>query len=91
MVTPAIVSQSNQLTCVTPDDYVQGKIIDGTQIIIGVVTAGTDIGFSVTPLKWIKNSAAETGSFQDSQGHYFDNILRYTCYERFQRGMTVTS
>ncbi len=83
--------QNNLITCPAPGVYTT-EIIDGTQIAVTVVAgpANSDLGtFSVNSVNIIKNTNAVTGSFQDSQGRVFDNIVHYACYQKFTRGMWI--
>jgi len=92
--TAAIQVQPNVVVCLAPQAYggTPPEIADGTQIKISVVAgAGNTDTFSMTPYLYKKATNTTAGSFQDSQGRSFDNILRYGCYERFQRGLSIAS
>jgi hypothetical protein len=85
--------QPSEITCPAPSIY-NSEIAIGTQINITVLPANNnpDSGiFTVSTLSYIKPSANSSGSFADSQGNLFDNILRYSCYSLFQRGTTIQS
>ena len=85
--------QAASVTCNGPDVY-NSEILDGTQLTITVVPASNNPDsalFTVNSYLYTKNNAAVVGSFQDSNGQMFDNILHYGCYEKFQRGMSIQS
>ncbi len=89
--TPVSAVQASFIGCPAPSIY-NTEIRDGTQLKISVIAApgNGDTGlFSVTPIAYTKNTITVTGSFQDSQGHIFDNILHYACYQKFMRGMSI--
>ena len=91
--TPVTSVQPNFVTCSAPSVYLS-EIVTGTQIAITVIPAlnnpdGTQ--FKVSSSVFTTGNTSITGSFQDSTGHIFDNILHYSCYEKFKRGMSVTS
>ncbi|HAR43248.1 MAG TPA: hypothetical protein DCS07_11575, partial [Bdellovibrionales bacterium] len=81
------------VTCASPDKTVYtNEILDGTPLSITLApAAGNNSVFTVNTITMTKSTSAVSGSFQDQQGHYFDNILRYTCYEQFKRGMSISS
>ena len=82
--------QPNLVTCLAPQVY-QNDIPDNTTIQVTVQAApGNGASFQVTPYNYPKNSGTG-GSFQDAQGDAFQNILRYTCYEEYTRGMSIAS
>ncbi|MEK6579449.1 MAG: hypothetical protein AABZ55_09515, partial [Bdellovibrionota bacterium] len=81
--------QSALAACDAPQVYT-GEILEGTTIRISVVPdSGNGSNFTMTPYNFVKTNGAIAGSFQDSQGRSFDNILHYSCYEQFKRGMDV--
>ena len=83
--------QPNAISCNAPSVYTN-EILDGTILKISVVPSGTNTSqFNVPKFSFIKRSNTATGAFQDVNGNFFDNILRYSCYEQYQRGMTVAS
>jgi len=92
--TPVITVQSNMVSCAAPDIYSKDNEVPvGTALNVSIVSAsGSPMNFATTQYKHTKNSGNTSGgSFQDAQGRYFDDILRYTCFEQFQRGMSITS
>lgn len=83
--------QPNVVICSAPDVY-NSEIGVGTTVTITVLSGtASSSTFSVTPYNYVKGNTTTTGSFQDSQGHSFDNILHYSCFEQFTRGMTITN
>ena len=83
--------QSSYVSCNAPSVY-SSEISDDALIKISVVAAsGNDNSFSTDSYTYTKSGAAATGSFTDAEGRAFDNIHRYSCFEQFQRGMSVTS
>jgi hypothetical protein len=84
--------QAASVTCNAPDVY-NSEIIDGTQLKITVLPASNNPDtslFTVSTYAYTKNKVTN-GSFQDSNGQMFDNILHYSCYEKFKRGMSIQS
>ncbi len=94
LVTSAVgVVQPNFVSCNAPEVY-STEILDGTQIKIKVVAGANnpDSGlFDVPAYTYTKSTTVTSGSFQDSQGHMFDNVMHYSCYQKFKRGMTIQS
>jgi hypothetical protein len=93
VITAATQVQPNVLTCNAPSVY-STEIISGTQIKITVLAApgNPDAGtFTTTPYAYIKSPTTQTGSFQDAQGHIFDNIVHYSCYNKFLKGLNIQS
>ena len=85
--------QSGLVTCAAPAKF-STEIENGTVISITVVGTGSnpEIGnFSVQTKQFTKTGSAASGSFQDSQGRSFENVLRYSCHDRFSRGLHVVS
>ena len=81
--------QAYALFCNIPPMY-NNEIFDGTSVTVGVEnTTQNTLGYQVQELKFIKQAGTNIGSFQDLDGNTFDNVLRYSCYEQFKRGMTV--
>jgi hypothetical protein len=79
--------------CTAPDVYAT-EILNGTQLNVTIVPSigNPNAGlFTVNTYTYTVGSSqtATTGSFQDSTGNFFDNILRYSCYQTYQRGMSV--
>jgi hypothetical protein len=82
--------QPNLVTCLAPQVY--QTIPNNTTVQVTVQAApGNAASFQVTPFNSVTNSSATGGSFQDAQGDSFQNILRYTCYEEYTRGMSIAS
>jgi hypothetical protein len=82
--------QPNLITCLAPQIY--QSIPNNTTIQVTVQAApGNSASFQVTPYNYPINTSATGGSFQDAQGDAFQNILRYTCYEEYTRGMSIAS
>lgn len=83
--------QPNVVSCSAPEVF-YSDIPDGVQVSVTVVPGSTNPNlFIITPFPFIKNSTAVSGSFQDIQGNIFDNVLHYSCYNLFQRGLQVQS
>jgi hypothetical protein len=85
--------QSGLVTCAAPSKF-STEIENGTVISITVVATGSnpELGnFSVQTKQFTKTGSAASGSFQDSQGRSFENVLRYSCHDRFSRGLHVVS
>lgn len=77
------------LGCPAPAPY-KSEILDQTKIRVRVVPApGNDSQFNVLESSFVKGGAPKKGEFQDSKGRAFDNIVRYTCYDKIVRGMTI--
>jgi hypothetical protein len=79
--------------CSAPSVY-STEIISGTQIQIKVVAGNTnpDTGsFSMNPYLFTVSPTTVTGNFQDAEGRVFNNIVHYSCYNNFQRGLTIQS
>ncbi|MFZ9595606.1 MAG: hypothetical protein ACO3A2_05955 [Bdellovibrionia bacterium] len=86
-VQPALV------ICSAPSVY-SSEIIDGTQIKVSLVagSANPDLGtFSVKPYLYTKSAKSVSGSFQDQKGNIFDNIVHYSCYNKFKKGLAIQS
>ncbi|MFL5813630.1 MAG: hypothetical protein ACJ763_08635, partial [Bdellovibrionia bacterium] len=86
-----------QVGCSTPPSSTwQTDIADNTGISISVIPASSETTtnpnqFTVTPYAYTKGQVTETGNFTDSMGRSFVNILRYTCYEQRQRGLSLVN
>ena len=94
VVTAVTQVQPNVVVCSAPAAYstTPAEIPNGTQIAISVIAgSGNSDVFSMTPFNYTMETSVVAGSFQDSQGRSFDNILRYGCYNRFARGLSVVS
>jgi hypothetical protein len=85
--------QSGLVTCSAPSKF-STEIENGTVISVSVVATGSnpEIGnFTVQTKQFTKTGSAQAGSFQDSQGRAFENVLRYSCHDRFSRGLHVVT
>lgn len=82
-----------QVTCPAPDVY-SSEVPNGTQIQIKVVPATSNPDrstFIVNPYSYMKNNSSSGANFQDNNGNFYVNILRYSCYQTVQKTMTVQS
>ena len=94
LLTSMTNSQGTFISCAIPTAYTSGEIPDGTQIKISVVAAAgnPDTGkFTSSIYNYTKGVSLVAGSFQDSQGHVFENIVHYSCYQSNQRGLSIQS
>lgn len=85
--------QYSLITCAAPSVY-NTEIQTGTQIQITVIPgpSNPDTGnFQMTPFNFIKNSSQAAGSFQDAEGNIFDNILRYSCFQKMPQSIPITN
>jgi hypothetical protein len=85
--------QPNFLSCTAPSVF-NTEIISGTQIKITVLAAPGNpdsTSFTTKPFTYTKSPTTQTGSFQDAQGHIFDNIVHYSCYNKYTRGLSIQS
>jgi hypothetical protein len=88
---PLVTVQTNQVTCLAPSAY-STEISTGTPILIKVLgTANNgDAGlFTVPQYSYTVGSTTATGDFSDSQGHLFDNVIHYACYEKYTRSLKI--
>lgn len=84
--------QGSLVNCPAPKPYDSKEIPDQTVLRISLLPAPASSVYFVTPaFSYTKVTNTTPGSFQDREGHVFDNILRYACHESFWRGMTITS
>jgi hypothetical protein len=83
--------QSTLVGCNAPDAW--GKeIMDGTTLRITVIAKeGNSSQFNVPAFSYTKGPPGKTYTFWDAQGRAYDNVLRYTCYEKIKRGLSVQS
>jgi hypothetical protein len=89
--TNVTTAQASLVGCNAPDAW-GVEVMDGTSVRISVVPKeGNSATFNITGLTYTKGTPGRTYTFWDSQGRAFDNILRYSCYEKVRRGMTVQS
>ncbi|MBI4924448.1 MAG: hypothetical protein HY843_00875, partial [Bdellovibrio sp.] len=75
--------------CNLPPAY-QNEIVIGTPVNVTVeqiISSGAP--YEVKSYTFNKQASIDTGSFQDVYGNVFDNILRYSCYEQFKRGLVI--
>ncbi len=92
LTTPATI-QDWQLSCPAPDVY-NSDIVNGTQIQVTVVPSTNNPSrsqFKINSFNYTKNSVSNGASFQDSNGNFYVNILRYSCYQNITRAMMVHS
>ncbi|MEO7161305.1 MAG: hypothetical protein ABI041_00150 [Bdellovibrionia bacterium] len=85
--------QPNLLSCNAPSVFTT-EIISGTQIKITVIAAPGNpdsSSFTTRPFSYNKSPTTQTGSFQDAQGHIFDNVVHYSCYNKYVRGLSIQS
>ncbi|MFN7685480.1 MAG: hypothetical protein ACK5QT_08730, partial [Oligoflexia bacterium] len=83
--------QQSQLSCEIPEVF-STEIPNGTIVKVRVIPTSTNIsGFSVTPFNYTKGNLSVSASFQDAEGRKFQNILRYSCFDRSLRGMSLQS
>lgn len=83
--------QGAAIQCPTPSIWAS-EIADNTSVTISVEPASTNpASFSVTPYAYVKGTSSTGGDFTDSMGRSFVNILRYSCYEQRQRGMSLVN
>ncbi len=91
--TAIATAQPNLVVCPMPAVYAS-EILDNTLIKITIVprNGNPQTGkFEVKSINYTKAAVSQTGSFQDNEGRAFDNILRYTCFEQFRRGMSISN
>ena len=81
--------QNSLVTCNAPPTF--SGILNGTVISVSVL-AGTGNGssFADSPFQYTKTNSG-TSDFQDAQGDSFQDVLRYTCFEQYYRGLAVSS
>jgi hypothetical protein len=87
--------QQQLIACSGPSSTVFNNEIDNGTSVRLTVLAGSgnpDAGlFTVGTHTFVKNTLTTGGSFQDAQGHAFDNIVHYSCYEQFKIGSVIQS
>ena len=89
--TPVSTVQAALVTCPAPTVY-STDILNGTVIQVSVLPGpGNGATFPMTAFPYTKQSSTTGSSFQDAQGNSYQDILRYTCYEQYQRGMSIQS
>ncbi len=82
-----------QVSCPAPDVY-SVEIANGTQIKVSIVPSITNPNssyFAVNPYNYIKNNSSTGANFQDRNGNFYTNILRYSCFQSLQKGMVISS
>jgi len=83
--------QPYAVTCLAPSVY-NTEIKNGTMIRIKVQAGvGNSSAFTVDAYSYTKSTVITSGSFLDAQGRAFDNVLHYSCYEYFKRGLKIQS
>lgn len=83
--------QGAAVQCTTPTLW-STEIADNTSVTISVEPASTNSSsFTVTPFAYTKGQTTATGDFTDSMGRSFVNVLRYSCYEQRQRGLSLVN
>jgi len=83
--------QQSLASCSLPDLFTT-EIPNGTIVRVSVTPAsGNSSSFSVPPFNYTKGNLSISGNFQDSEGRKFQNVYRYTCFDRSKRGMTLRS
>ena len=88
---PVTTVQSSMVKCKAPHYYAT-EIPTGTTIKVSLVPYGTNMDqFTTNEFSYLKQASGSGGSFQDLNGNIFDNVLRYTCYGKFKRGMEIQS
>jgi hypothetical protein len=90
---PVTNVQQQLVSCVGPTVYAT-EIDNGTNVKLTIVpgSGNPDAGlFTVGNYAFTKNTLTTAGSFQDAQGHAFDNIVHYSCYEQFKIGSVIQS
>ncbi|MGK5083689.1 hypothetical protein WDW37_10330 [Bdellovibrionota bacterium FG-1] len=91
VITSVTNAQASLVTCAAPDVY-NTEIQDGTTIKVTVTAGpGSTEQFFFTPYSYIKNNNQTVGSFRDAEGHSFDNIMHYACYQQYKRGAVIMS
>lgn len=81
--------QPTLIACNVPDIYAE-EIPDGTTVRLSIKAApGNTTGFNGPTASYKKGPAAERGDFQDALGHSFVNIVRYACYDKRKRGISI--
>ncbi len=89
-VRSALVSVQPYLTtCNAPEAYAN-EIPNGTQIRISVIprSGNNSGGFATDEYRFTKGTTV-AGDFFDSEGRAFNDILRYSCYEKTAKGLGV--
>ncbi len=85
--------QPNAAVCPLPDVY-STEVATNTQIAITLLTSvsNPDNGLlKVNTYNYVVGSQGTTGAFVDASGDTFDNILHYSCYQLFQRSVSIAS
>ncbi len=83
--------QNAGIQCTTPVNW-QTEVADNTSVTVSIEPASNNANsFSVTPYAFTKGQNTETGNFTDNMGRSFVNILRYSCYEQRQRGLSLVN
>jgi hypothetical protein len=96
-VTTSITSvQPNLILCSAPSVYANdSELPEGSTVRLTIVPGPSNPDsalFSPPAATFVRRLAAsQEGSFQDERGRALMNILRYSCYEEFTRGMSIFS
>lgn len=93
VLTAVATVQPSEVTCPAPSIY-STEIPVGTQINISVVAGNNNPDaseFQTPAFAYMTQATSNNGNFSDSQGDLFENIMRYSCYSLFQRGMSLQS
>lgn len=91
---PATNVQSFLVTCDSSAAFASvftNEIVDGTKINVRVTAAYSGGNLTMKDYSVVKGATGATGDFSDQDGGSFQNIHRYSCYEKFRRGMTITN
>ncbi len=81
--------QTSIVVCPLPKVY-GSEIANGTILKISVIPMDSNAdSFSMRPYNYTKGNTSSSASFQDIEGRAFQNVFRYSCYEKFKRGMTI--
>lgn len=82
---------SFDVLCPAPNIYYD-EISDNTVIKITLVpdvAAGNNSGFTVNTVNFTKLPITSSGDFRDAEGHYYRNIYHYSCYDKFQKSLSI--
>jgi hypothetical protein len=81
--------------CKSPDKW-EVDVRDGTTVQVGIKPSQGDdsrnpeLAFAMPAFSVVKGPPT-SGEFTDNLGRQFDNILHYSCYEQFPKGMSIKS
>lgn len=93
VLTQLIAAQNYYITCKVPVAFEnEGEIPVNTVIKISVIPVGASNGnLSMKAFNYTKGSVQADGDFYSDEGEAFLNIHRYSCYEKFSRGLGITN